>query len=220
MNLNEIGKKEEFIISKLSKLYILEDGNILKLFKNPRDVSEIDRYRYMLNYDNDNFVFPFEFIYDNRKFYGYITRRVNGKTLGSVFSKSILLDLSTNSHRLEKNIDYVSDGGITLYDLHSENILYDGKNYSVIDHDENGLYRKPQDAKSDNRFYYRTVIGNLFINNIENNKHTRLIKENINKYIYMKMFPSEMIVKVKEEMEKYYKEKIDTIDDLHTILRR
>ena len=73
MNLNEIGKKEQFIISKLSKLYILEDGNILKLFKNPRDIGEIDRYRYMLNYDNESFVFPFEFIYDDEKFYGYIT---------------------------------------------------------------------------------------------------------------------------------------------------
>ena len=220
MRLEEIGKKEKFKVSRMARLYILEDGNILKLFKNSKDLYEIDRYKYLLNYDNESFVFPFEFIYDSEKFYGYITKRVYADTLESNFSKNNLLDLSNNSIKLEKDINYVSKGGIILYDFHSENILYDGKKYSLIDHDENAIYRHPDDAKNTNQNYHRIVIGNLFLDNIENNKHTKLIKDKISKYKYMKMKPSEMIIRIKEDIDKQFNTDISKIENLNDIFRR
>ena len=36
----------------------------------------------------------------------------------------------------------------------------------------------------------------------------------------MPMTASNAFIKIKEDMEKYYKEKINTIDDLHNIIRR
>ena len=76
MRLEEIGNKQKYKVSRMAKLFILDDDNILKLFKNPKEIYEIDRYKYMLNYDNESLVFPFEFIYDEKNFYGYITKRI------------------------------------------------------------------------------------------------------------------------------------------------
>ena len=114
MKLKDIGSKEFFDKGGLSKCYLLEDGNILKLFKQPRKLYEMDNFKYFLKYSNDSFCFPFEFIYDSRKFYGYIMKRMPGKKLGEVFSASNLINLSKHSYKLEKDIDYVSSGGIVL----------------------------------------------------------------------------------------------------------
>lgn len=222
MKLEEIGKCEKFKVCKMSKLFILEDNKILKLFKNPRDLSELERYKYFLNYENDSFIFPVEFIYDYKKFYGYITKRVYADTLESVFSKSDLIKLSSNSFKLEKNIDFISSGGITLYDFHLENVLYDGKNYSVIDHDEDGILQNSENVKKRNQHVHRTLIGNLFIEKLEEIdwKHTKLIRENIYEYMYSKIRPSEMIIRVKEQIDKEYKEDIKELEDIKNIVRR
>jgi len=220
MDLNEIKNKKKFAVGRTAHLYLLEDGNILKLFKNTRDLYEIDRFKYMLNYDNDSFIFPFEFIYDSKKFYGYITKRALGKSLESVFSQSNLLDLSTHSLQLEKDIDYVSKGGIALYDFHDQNLLYDGKIFSAIDHDENGIYKTEEYAKEINHERHRIMIGKLFENNIEKQKNTNFILDKVTEYKYMDIRPSEMIIKLKEEMDKYYKEDINTVDEVRDIIRR
>ena len=195
-------------------------NNILKLFKNPRDLYDLERYKYFMNYQNDSFIFPFEFIYDSKKFYGYKTKRVYADTLESIFANSDLLKLSTNSFKLEKNIDFVSNGGISLYDFHSKNVLYDGNMYSVIDHDENGISNNLEDTKKRNQHAHRVLIGNLFIEKLKNFKHTRLIKKNIDKYIYSTIKPSEMIVSIKEQLDKEYKEDIRELDDITKIVRR
>lgn len=222
MELSEIGKKENFVKARTSNLYKLEDGNILKLFKNPRSVSEIARFKYFLNYANDSFVFPFEFIYDSEKFYGYITRFALGKTLEEVFPKSNLIDMSKNSFKLEKNIDFISTGGIILYDFHSENLLYNGNDYSAIDHDENGIGKDIESIKEQNRHRYRILMGNLFLNNLEgiNNRHLKLIKDRIREYKYLQIEPSEMILKVKEDVDKYFKEEISSLEDITNIIKR
>ena len=220
MKFEDIGKKEKFLIARTSTLYILEDGNLLKLFKNPRDLYEIDRFKYFLEYNNDSFIFPFEFIYDSNNFYGYITKRVYSNTLESVFAKSNLINLSTSSLKLEKDIDYISEGGIVLYDFHDENILYGNKKYSVIDHDENGICKSSSDTKELNRKRHRIMIGKCFEKNIKNNKDTKYILEKIMKYKYMNIKPSEMIITIKEDMERYYKEDINNIEEMNNIIRR
>lgn len=222
MTLEEIGYKEKFKVCKMSKLFVLEDDKILKLFKNPRELYELERYKYFLDYENDSFIFPLEFIYDSKKFYGYITKRVYGDTLESIFSKSDLLKLSSSSLKLEKNIDFISSGGITLYDFHSENVLYDGKNYSVIDHDENGISNNLEYARNKNQYAHRILIGKLFFEKLEeiDRQHTKLIRKNILENMYSKIRPSEMIIKIKEQIDKEYKEDIKVLENIKNIVRR
>lgn len=222
MELNEISKKELFVESRSANLYKLENGNIFKMFKKPKPVSEIDKFKYFLNYQNDSFVFPFEFIYDSEKFYGYITKYVKGETLEDAFSKSSLYDLSKNSLKLEKNIDYISSGGIVLKDFHEQNLLYDGKKYSAIDHDRNTIENGIKEIKIKNQGSYRTLIINLFVDNLRNIDfdHTKLIRKQIYQYRYIRIKPSELIITIKEELDKIYKEDINTLDDITQILKR
>ena len=194
MKLREIGNKQFFDKGRLSKCYLLDDGNILKLFNQPKKLYEMDMFKYFLQYKNDSFIFPFEFIYDSRKFYGYIMPKAPGKTLFQVFSKSNLLDLSKHSYKLEEDIDFISDGGIALYDLHDKNVLYDENKYSVIDHDENAVSNNLLRVKQFNHSTHRLLISDLFLDNIENEKHTKLIRENISKYKNIFIRPSEMIL--------------------------
>lgn len=220
MLLKEIGNRKFLGKGTMSRCYLLEDGKVLKLFKRTRNLYEMDNFKYFLEYSNDSFVFPFEFIYDSRKFYGYIMKKAPGKALKQIFSKSTLTNLSNHSYKLERDIDFVSSGGIFLYDLHDENVLYDGNKYSVIDPDENAISDNPLRAKEFNNKAHRMLIGNLFLDNIESIKHTRLIRKNIYEYKNIGIRPSEMIAQVKSDMENYYKEKIETLEDINNIIRR
>lgn len=219
MYIKEITKKEIFKVSRMGTLYLLDNDNILKIFKEPKRLHEIDKYKYMLKYINESFIFPFEFIYDSEKFYGYITKRATGKTLDLIFSQSNLIELSNNSKNFESNLDYVSKGGIILSDFHSSNMIYDGKKITAIDPDDNDIYRSISEATSTNQYYHKLEICKLFDANIENNKHMKLVKDNISKYKYGKFRPSEIILKVKEDIEGITKEEINTIDDVNNIFR-
>lgn len=220
MRLEEIGKKEFLGKGGIAKCYTLEDGNVLKLFNHPRRVCEIERFKYFLEYANDSFLFPFEFIYDSEKIYGYITEKAPGVTLKQAFPTSNLLEMSKHSYKLEKDINFVSRGGILLYDMHDENVLYDGNKYSVIDPDENGRSSDLGSVFDSNHFIHRILISNLFLENLSKIKRTKVIKDKVTKYKYMSMKPSEMIVQVKDDMEKYYKENVDTIEDVINIVKR
>ena len=150
MLLKEIGNKKILGEGRMSRCYLLEDGNVLKLFKHTRNLYEMDNFKYFLQYSNDSFVFPFDFIYDSRNFYGYIMKKAPGKTLKQIFSKSTLTNLSNHSYKLERDIDFISSGGIFIYDFHDENVLYDGNKYSVIDPDEYGVRSNIERAKEYN----------------------------------------------------------------------
>ena len=147
-------------------------------------------------------------------------KKMPGKKLSEVFSSSFLNDLSRHSHKLERDIDFVSSGGIVLYDFHEDNLLYNGNKYSVIDPDENGIVNSSLRAKEFNHRFHRVLIGNLFLGNLENIKHTKVIRDNITKYKYMDLKPSQMIFQVKDDMEKYTKEQIETVDDFNRIIRK
>ena len=67
MNLREIKNKKFLGKGNFSKCYLLDDGNVLKIFNKPKSLYEMDNFKYFIKYSNDSFVFPFEFIYDRRK---------------------------------------------------------------------------------------------------------------------------------------------------------
>lgn len=219
MNLREISNKKILGRGAFSKCYLLEDGNVLKIFNRPKNLYEMEHFKYFIKYSNDSFVFPFEFIYDSGWFYGYIMKKAPGETFLCAFPKSNLENLSKHSVKLESDIDYISDAGIVLYDLHDENILYDGFKYSVIDPDENGISRNIIYARENNNKTHSTLLCNLFLSNIEKASNTRLIRENIEKYKKMIIRPSDMIMQIKEDMENYYKEEINTVEDVKKFIR-
>ena len=220
--------KEDFISKKLlkegttAKCFLLQNGNVFKQFKSPLSISDLERFKYFFNFENENILFPFDFVYDSKKFYGYVTKRALGQTLSESFSSSDLEKLSTNSIKVQKNIDLVSQGKILMHDLHSDNVIYDGNLVQIIDPDEYGIrdIYTVEEVKDTNFKYYRTLISNLFITNIGLSKDTQYIIDKINLYKYTGYRASEVIIKIKEEMEKYTKEQIETVDDFNNIIRK
>lgn len=225
--------KDYEVVKKLhggnqSKSYLLKNGNVLKIFSMPYHVSEIERYKYFLKYKNDSFVFPLEFISDSDKLYGYIYKYIPGLTLSKCFNSSDLIGLSNNSKPLENDIDFMSDAGITLYDFHDGNIIYNEKKYRVIDPDDYGLYTLDTEitnsygelynpklvVQNKNRSMHRIVICNLFISNLKSVPHTKLILDKISKYKKLEVFPSEIIMSVKDDLDRTFKDDIKTLDYL------
>ena len=219
---------EDFISKKLlkkgttAKCFLLQNGNVFKQFNSPLNISDVERFKYFLNFENENILFPFDFVCDNKRFYGYVTKRAIGDTLTESFSSSNLEKLSTNSIKVEKNIDLVSQGKILMHDLHSDNVIYDGNLMQIIDPDEYGIrdIYTVEEIKDTNFKYYRTLISNLFINDLEINKNTQYVIDKINLYKYTGYRASEVIIKIKDDMEKYTKETINTVDDFNRIIKR
>lgn len=205
-----------------SNCYLLDDGNIYKEYIYPLDISDIERFKLLLKYDNESFAFPFEFNYDEKNFYGYITRRASGKTLYNCFKKSNIVDMSTHSILLERNIDYLSSGKFIMCDFHSENILYDGSKFTVIDMDDYFRTNKYtyEEIKERNIGFYKTLISGLFIENLINDKYKSLIIDKISCKRYLKISASEFIISVKEMLDNFYKEDIKTMDDINKITGR
>lgn len=222
MELKEIGKKKFLGKGACAKCYVLEDGNVFKNFNYPLNISDIDRFKCFLQYKNESFLFPFEFIYDTKKFYGYITKKAQGIVLKKSFSSSNLENLSKNSIRLEKDIRYISEGKIVIHDLNSENVIYNEKKFVVIDPDEYGIRysASKDDVEKINLDKYRKRITNLFLMNLPLNKDTKYIIDIIAKHKYSNAKVSDIILDIKNNMENYYKEKIETIDDVREIIKK
>lgn len=222
MRLEEIEKKEYIDKGYHSKCYDIGNDRVVKLFNKCMPLSEIDKFKYLLKYKNESFLFPFDFVYDEENFYGYITQKSFGKKLCNNFSNLNIEKLSTHSVLLEDNIKKVSQGKITLEDVNETNIMYDGEKLEVIDFDfywidEKSSFEKIHKINSNS---YKITILEQFRDNIYHNPKTIYILDKITKYEYMSINASDAMIRIKEEVEKYYKEKIDTIDDLNTILRR
>lgn len=222
MNLEDFISKKILKEGTTAKCFLLQNGNVFKQFNNPLSISDVERFKYFLNFENESILFPFDFIYDNKKFYGYVTKRAFGQTLRESFSSNNLERLSTHSIKTEKNIDFVSQGKILMHDLHSDNVIYDGNLIQIIDPDEYGIrdIYTVDEIKDINFKYYRTLISNLFITNIGINKNTQYIIDKINFHKYTGYRASEVIINIKYEMEKYTKETINTVDDFNSIIKR
>ena len=86
MNLDDFITKKLLKDGKNSKCYLLQTGEVFKQFKPAISPNDVEKFKYFLNYKNESFFFPFEFLCDGKKFYGYISKRALGKTLSESFS--------------------------------------------------------------------------------------------------------------------------------------
>lgn len=220
MDLKNIKIKTTFK-GRSSTCYVLENGDILKIFNNPKRKEEIKKFKYFLEYSNNSFMFPKELVYDSKYFYGYVTGFINANTLEDSFYKSSLVKLSSHSLKLERDIDLISQAGILVNDLHSKNILYDGAKLSVIDFDDYDINKDINKTNISNQRDYKGVISNLFLDytQLKFDKKQYLL-EKLNKYNYMTIRPSEIIIIMKELLEKYCGEEIDKVEDFNNIVRR
>lgn len=222
MQKKEIGKKKFLGKGVLNKCYTLENGNVYKEFGKPLNLVEIDRFKYLLEYKNSSMAFPFDFVYGNKKFYGYITEKAPGIVMEKAFEKSNILDMSTNSIRVEKDIKYISNGLIMMYDFHDNNLMYDGKKFTIIDFDDYNkisIYSKDEITKRNTKIY-KGLFYELFNGILKTNRNTSYVVNRIQKYYHLDMTASEMLYQIKEDLDKYYKTDINKPEDIKQIISR
>lgn len=222
MNIDDIKTIEKLGQGEFGICYLMENGYVLKKFNIPLPIVDLDKFKYFLKYKNDSIMFPVSFIYDDIYLYGHISKRAFGKRLVDTFSSSNLLDMSTHSIRLENNIKHISKGKIQMFDMHDENVLYDGKKFSVIDTDEYfnmGSLYTVKEVEKVNIGYYKNMIKELTISSLSKFKYNRFIIDKVHKYENLNMSGSEMIYKIKCDLDKYYKEDIKSIEDIGKVIR-
>ena len=136
MNKNLLKNKKLIGIGLTGTCYELSNGDVLKVFKIPRDISELKKYKLFSEYPNDSIVFPKEILSTKKKIYGHISDKAVGEVIETSFKAYDLNRISISTLKLDKDIAYISSGGIFMRDVHSHNMLYDGEKFNVIDTDE------------------------------------------------------------------------------------
>ena len=149
------------------RCYELVNNDILKIFKIPKGKSEIQKMKSFCDIDTKTIIFPKELLVSRDTLFGFSMRKAQGNKLYETFRNYDLEEASFNTINLENDIINISDLGIRMYDIHSENIFYDGFNYSVIDTDE---YDYCDFNKDDLEYFnikqFYSVFIELFINEL------------------------------------------------------
>lgn len=222
MRKEELIKKRKLGKGKTSICYEIQNQNVFNEFINPLNLSDVEKFKHFLKYENESFLFPFDFVYDEKYFYGYITKKARGLELQENILKSDLEKISKASSVVEEDIDFISQGNILIRDLHAGNIIYDDEKLQIIDPNEYII--KPNydivDVIGENAKTYRIMFTNLFKSFIFHNKESRFILQKLNKYENSGYSASEIITKLKEDIEKHYKEEINTLEEFNRIVRK
>lgn len=222
MNLEQFINKKYLSKGQTGVCYLLDNNTVLKIFNDSMDVSKIDKFKYLQKFNNDSFVFPFEFVQYNNVFLGYLSEFVVGKKLRDVFYDSDLTTMSKKSYKLEKDIDFLSTGKIIIEDFSADNVIYNDE-FKVIDPDCYTIVNSYEiaDIKKLNHKIHRGTILNLFVlPYLKKREKHKFIIDKADYYRDKDIKVSELILSFKDDLEKYCKEEIHTMDEFSKILRR
>lgn len=203
--------------------YELKTGEVVKLFKIPQSISEIEKYKKFLERENDSILFPYDFIIRGKKFLGYITKKASGEIIEKSLRKYSLERISLNSYKLDKDIMYVSEARILINDVHQENMFYDGNAFSIIDTDsfDMSIY-DVDDTYHKNIKRVKRAILEVIYEDISN----KGIVLNKNKF-YLELYKCvtwdyplpDSILHFKECVEKYCGQKVDSLESVKILKR-
>lgn len=213
-------QKLKYGYGSTAQCFSLDNGDVYKKFFYYRSLADIDKYKYFLEYTNDSFFFPYDFVYDNDYFYGYISHNTLGKPLAYIANSASILELAKNAIHLEQNINYISTGKILVADIHNRNIMYDYNKYTVVDFDSY-IYDKLNnitEIKKANLNSFRISIGNIFYYNINSNRYTNYIL-NCAQLFQNKseMLISDMIFEINNRIIDCFGNDVKSIDDINKV---
>lgn len=202
--------------------YELSNGNVLKIFNKPKKISNLEKYKSFLDYKNHTVIFPHEFITSLSKFKGHISIRAEGVKLNSEDFKGYKInDMYKGLVVLEKDIEYVSNGGIKMIDNHSGNMFYDGKKFSVIDVDSYYISEGLKDkVLYKNQIRINEIFYEIFCDYIDFDiKNRDKVKSLLRKHIFWDLNVVETLYQFKSIIEEYYGNTIETISDIKKIIK-
>jgi len=179
--------------------------------------------------DIDGFSFAKALVYTKlNKVYGTISKYIDGNSLEEKpLSFYKIDDVIEAVKELEISIRKISDLSITVNDIHSGNMIFDGKKITMIDTTE--YYRV---SKSDSLFYDNmeaimdTIFRDLFFLSYGSNRFATVYRihkyfsirksslENFRKFEYL-MNPTETLLEIRKFMEEDFGVRLDTFGDSH-----
>ena len=210
------------------RCYEIENGEVLKVFKIKPGIEELKRYKSFLEYSNDSILFPYRFITTKKYIKAYVSKKAPGEKIYNCLGVYGLDKISKDLIKLEKDVLIISKGNIVMYDNHSENMLYDGNKFSVIDVDDYSFYDCPNNFDytypyDRNVLKIEGAIFEIFCNEIGKTnlsiKDKNKLFEEFRKYLFWNQEPSYQVFKYKNILEKFLNEKIYSLESVKKITK-
>lgn len=210
-------------------IYKMSDGNLIKKYDKKKSLDRDDDFceKNLLNF-KDIEIFGVSFtralVYCGiSKIFATITEYVPGESIDNRPLSSYQIDELINAiSRFMITIKKLSDLGICIIDAYRGNIVYDGKNLTLIDTTE---YRyKKENISSLYRDNMISVMKEIFFSIFcdamvfEHFNFTSYF-DNFNSDKYL-MHPCQTLVNIRNFMEEYFGVKLNTFDDCRLLLQK
>ena len=174
VDINDINTKNKKFIGAgtTAKCYKLNDGSVLKLFKNNYDaylVLNKDLFSKDMNkftkISNNTFKGPNKLVMDNNKLVGYIYPYVNGKTINKLNKNTKIRNIFRNYYQIINDVKDITDKSFYLFDSNYENIIYDNYSIHIIDLDKCWFYEngnKNTLLSYNSKDVFTNIVGGFF----------------------------------------------------------
>lgn len=202
------------------KCYELSNGDILKVFKIPKDKPEIKKLESFSKIDTKTIIFPKELLTLKNTLLGYSMRKAPGEKIYDNFKYYDLNQAALNTINFEKDIIKISRMGIKLFDPNSENIFYDGEDFFLTDTDEYDYSDiDPEDLeyfniKEVSKYFIELFIEELLNEKIYFDNHYEFLSK-LRLYKNKGYELNQLIIALKNEVENYLNIEITTLNDIH-----
>lgn len=111
-----------------SKIYNYDTNLLLKLCNKPLKYDQINLFEKLKNEKLDQVLLTQEYLLINNQFYGYLVKKIDGKSLKKINELYSIKELLTSLIKVEESIKKMSKNGIFTYDIgNTTNIILNEK---------------------------------------------------------------------------------------------
>ena len=203
-------------------VYKMSDGKLIKKYNKGKSLDRDDGFceENLLSFKDINVLgvaFTRALVYSGKsKIYATVTQYVSGESIDVRALGSYQIDGLLNAiSKLVITIRKLSDLGIRITDAYRGNIVYDGREFTLIDTTE---YRYERgNTSSLYRYNMIHVMKEIFYSIFDDEMFYKYCDSlNIDDYL---MHPYQTLINIKNYIEKCFGVKINTFDDRHSLFK-
>ncbi len=146
-------------IGLLSRVYRLNEDECLKVFRQPKEDFELPDYLELTKCSISSATIPKKLITIGDKFYGYIMDYVDGIMLEDIKDMDYSYLLKTFNEYLKTILSETSECGFLVQDAHSQNIMYDRKNYKFKSIDCDSWFKTYMDKDKTIKYNFNEIMA-------------------------------------------------------------
>jgi len=229
-SLEEIKTLEPYKNSKYganSNIYIYKENELLKVFNEKESIRKLKDMEYLQEIKTTNIVKPNKFLFINHDFYGFSMDIIKGSMLAYINPTTHIKDFLKSLLNVEEDLRKLSKKYLCNTDLNALNIIYSREKKQSYVIDSNSIYY------FGNRSYEQCLINNLIALYLQvlsvlskvasfeftDNMFLLRTREQIKYYTDFIINIEEYFNYIKEALENYVDEDINTIADFRKSLK-